>query len=95
LCVLGLRFSADRGCPAERFQTLRRELGEGFEAIEVDFSPGNPHAIPTRAHAVLTVDLVDEPGHPTRAAWTGSWGSSTSACTDERHAGLSHHPGGR
>jgi hypothetical protein len=27
LCVLGLRFSADRGCPAERFQTLRRELG--------------------------------------------------------------------
>jgi dienelactone hydrolase len=95
LCVLGLRFSADRGCPAERFQTLRRELGGAFEGIEVDFSPGNPHAIPTRAHAVLTVDLVDEPGHPTRAAWTGSWGSSTSACTDERHAGLSHHPGGR
>jgi dienelactone hydrolase len=68
LCVLGLRFSADRGCPVERFTTLRRELGEGFEAIEVDSSPGNPHAIPTRAHAVLTVDLVDEPGHPTRAA---------------------------
>src|SRR5512132_2721766 len=38
LCVLGLRFSADRGCPAERFATLRRELGEGFEAIEVDSS---------------------------------------------------------
>jgi dienelactone hydrolase len=68
LCVLGLRFSADRGCPAERFQTLRRELGGAFEGIEVDSSPGNPHAIPTRAHAVLTVDLVDEPGHPTRAA---------------------------
>ncbi len=29
LCVLGLRFSADRGCPAERFQRLRRELGDG------------------------------------------------------------------
>jgi dienelactone hydrolase len=68
LCVFGLRFSADRGCPVERFTTLRRELGGGFEAIEVDSSPGNPHAIPTRAHAVLTVDLVDEPGHPTRAA---------------------------
>jgi len=68
LCVLGLRFSADRGCPAERFATLRRELGGAFEAIEVDSSPGNPHGIPTRAHAVLTVDLVDEPGHPTRAA---------------------------
>jgi dienelactone hydrolase len=68
LCVLGLRFSADRGCPAERFQRLRRELGEGFEAIEVDSSPGNPYGIPERAHAVLTVDLVDAPGHPTRAA---------------------------
>ena len=68
LCVLGLRFSADRGCPAERFQRLRRELGEAFEALEVDSSPGNPSGIPTRAHAVLTVDLVDAPGHPTRAA---------------------------
>jgi dienelactone hydrolase len=68
LCVLGLRFSADRGCPAERFQRLRHELGDGFEAIEVDSSPGNPYGIPTRAHAVLTVDLVDEPSHPTRAA---------------------------
>jgi dienelactone hydrolase len=68
LCVLGLRFSADRGCPAERFATLRRELGAAFEAIEVDSSPGNPYGIPTRAHAVLTVDLVDTPGHPTRAA---------------------------
>lgn len=68
LCVLGLRFSADRGCPVERFQRLRRELGDAFEAIEVDSSPGNPYGIPARAHAVLTVDLVDEPGHPTRAA---------------------------
>jgi dienelactone hydrolase len=68
LCLLGLRFSADRGCPAERFATLGRELGAAFEAVEIDSSPGNPHAIPTRAHAVLTVDLVDEAGHPTRAA---------------------------
>jgi len=68
LCVLGLRFSADRGCPAQRFQRLRRELGDAFEAIEVDSSPGNPYGIPARAHAVLTVDLVDEPGHPTRVA---------------------------
>jgi dienelactone hydrolase len=68
LCLLGLRFSADRGCPAERFATLGRELGGAFEAVEIDSSPGNPHAIPTRAHAVLTVDLVDEAGHPTRAA---------------------------
>jgi len=47
---------------------LRRELGAGFEGIEIDSSPGNPSGIPARAHAVLTVELVDEPGHPTRAA---------------------------
>jgi dienelactone hydrolase len=68
LCVLGLRFSQDRGSPAERFATLRAELGENFEAIEIDSSPGNPYGIPRRAHSVLTEDLVDTQGHPTRAA---------------------------
>ncbi|MGZ4494862.1 MAG: dienelactone hydrolase family protein [Nocardioides sp.] len=68
LCVLGLRFSQDQGCPADRFETLRRTLGDAFEGIEIDSSPGNPFGISTRAHAVLTVDLVDQPGHPTRAA---------------------------
>lgn len=68
LCVLGLRFTNDRGCPAERFETLRRLLGDAFEGMEIDSSPGNPNGIPANAHAVLTVELVDEPGHPTRAA---------------------------
>jgi dienelactone hydrolase len=68
LRVLGLRFTRDRGCPGERFESLRRELGDGFEGIEIDSSSGNAHGIPERSHAVLTVDLVDEPGHPTRAA---------------------------
>ena len=39
-----------------------------FEGIEIDSSKGNAHGIKPRAHSVLTVDLVDEPGHPTRAA---------------------------
>jgi dienelactone hydrolase len=68
LCLLGLRFSADSGSPAERFQALRREFGDAFEGIEIDSSPGNPYGIGKRAHSVLTVGLVDEPGHPTRAA---------------------------
>src|SRR5450631_3183206 len=68
LCVLGLRFTADKGSPAERFATLRRELGDAFEAIEIDSSPGNPDGILASSHYVLTADLVDEPGHPTRAA---------------------------
>jgi len=68
LCVLGLRFTRDKGCPAGRFETLRRALGQSFESIEIDSSPGNPHGIPSTAHSVLTVDFVDEPEHPTRAA---------------------------
>ena len=68
LGVLGLRFTADRGCPRERFLTLRRELGDAFEPIEINSSPGNPYGIKKHAHSVLTIDLVDKPGHPTRAA---------------------------
>jgi len=66
--VLGLRFTADPLCPPERFETLRRELGSGFEGIEIDSAKGNAHGIPRIAHSVLTRDLVDEAGHPTRAA---------------------------
>lgn len=66
--VLGLRFTADPLVPKARFDTLHRELGDGFEAIEIDSGPGNPHGIPRTAHSVLTTDLVDETGHPTREA---------------------------
>ncbi len=66
--VLGLRFTGDPLCPAERFETLRRELGDGFEGMEIDSSPGNPHGIPRDAHGVLTNHFVDREGHPTREA---------------------------
>lgn len=66
--VLGMRFTADPMCPKERFDTLRRELGDKFEAIEIDSSPGNPFGIPRTAHSVVTKDLVDRDGHPTRQA---------------------------
>jgi dienelactone hydrolase len=68
VCVLGLRFTHDLMCPGQRFSTLQRELGEGFEAIEIDSGPGNPHSIRRLAHSVLTEEFVDEEGHPTRAA---------------------------
>jgi hypothetical protein len=47
---------------------LREELGEGFEAIEIDSSKGNAAGIPKMSHSVVTKDLVDEEGHPTREA---------------------------
>ena len=68
VCVLGLRFTGDPVVPAERFETLRRELGDGFIGVEIDSSPGNAWGIPKNAHSVLTEHLVDEPGHPTHDA---------------------------
>ncbi len=68
LRVLGMRFTHDPLCPPQRFESLRRELGEAFEGIEIDSSPGNPHGIRRLAHSVVTLDLVDEEGHPTRQA---------------------------
>lgn len=66
--VVGLRFTGDRAVPPERFARLRDELGDAFVGVEIDSSKGNPYGIRSRAHSVLTGDLVDEPGHPTRDA---------------------------
>ncbi len=68
VCVLGMRFTGDVLVPGERFERLRDELGEGFEAIEIDSSPGNPHGISRFAHSVVTQHLVDREGHPTHEA---------------------------
>lgn len=68
LCVLGLRFTGDKLAPGDRFARLAEELGDRFVGIEIDSSPGNAHGIRRAAHSVLTDDLVDEPGHPTRDA---------------------------
>lgn len=66
--VLGLRFSDDSMSPAPRFDTLRRELGDGFVAVEIDSGVGNTNDVSRRAHSVITLDLHDEPGHATRDA---------------------------
>jgi dienelactone hydrolase len=68
ICVLGLRFTGDKMAPGERFARLREELGDGFVGVEIDSSPGNAHGFSKNAHSVLTEELVDEPGHPTKDA---------------------------
>ncbi len=68
ICVLGLRFTGDKLVPAARFASLRRELGDNFIGVEIDSSPGNPWGHRKAAHSVLTEDLIDEPGQPTRQA---------------------------
>jgi dienelactone hydrolase len=67
LKVLGVRFTGDvLFCRAARFETLRRELGEGFEAIEVSGMSAKQH--PEPPHSVLTIGFVDKEGEPTRQA---------------------------
>ena len=64
--MIGLRFFGDKIVPDERFATLRREFGERFEAIEIDPKDSMPG--PSGAHSVLTINLVDEAGTPTKRA---------------------------
>jgi dienelactone hydrolase len=68
LCLLGLRFSEDMGCPGDRFEALAAAFGPGWRAIPIDSSPGNAAGIGKREHSVLTSADVDKPGHPTHAA---------------------------
>ena len=68
LRVLGLRFRDDPLVPAERFAFLRERLGDGFVAVELDQADGHPESVMREHHCVLTQDLIDEPGQPTRAA---------------------------
>ncbi len=68
--VLGMRFKGDRACPPERFETLRRELGPAFEAIELEDRYGNPDTakLTGTPHSVVTLHLIDKDGEPTKEA---------------------------
>jgi dienelactone hydrolase len=66
--VLGLRFKGDPMAPAARFETLRREIGDAFEAIELDDACAYQGAVMKVPHSVLTEHLIDESGQPTRRA---------------------------
>jgi hypothetical protein len=65
--VLGVRFTGDvLFCRAVRFRTLRSELGDGFEEIQVPGRSAKQH--PEPPHSVLTIGLIDHKGEPTREA---------------------------
>ncbi|WIB68239.1 dienelactone hydrolase family protein [Curtobacterium sp. MCBD17_035] len=68
VCALGLRFSEDGSVPRARFETLKRRLGDAFEVIELDSSPGNSGGFGPHAHSVLTNEVREVPGHPALAA---------------------------
>jgi dienelactone hydrolase len=68
LRVIGLRFHGDPLVPKQRFEFLKRALGDGFVAVELPQSAGHPDGFLARHHSILTHDLIDEPGELTRAA---------------------------
>lgn len=68
LRVMGLRFEGDPFVPPERFAFLADRLGDGFVGIELDQADGHPDSIQKKHHSVLTGDLIDVPGEPTRDA---------------------------
>ncbi len=63
--MLGLRFRGDPFVPDARFETLKRELGEAFEAIELDPQDAAPGPM-AHPHSVLTINLAET--GPTKAA---------------------------
>lgn len=65
LSMIGLRFFGDPFVPDARFETLKREFGDKFEAIEIDPKDAAPGPL-KHPHSVLTVNLAED--GPTKAA---------------------------
>lgn len=69
--ILGYRFAGDAIAKAPRFETLDREFGDAFRGTTLPDSAGNPAGMRAEGkppHSVLTRDLIDAAGEPTRAA---------------------------
>jgi dienelactone hydrolase len=65
LSMIGLRFKGDPFVPAARFETLKREFGDRFEAIELE--PGDARPGPLKdPHSVLSLNLAET--GPSKAA---------------------------
>jgi hypothetical protein len=67
LSMIGLRFHGDPLVPAERFDTYKKTFGDRFEAIELDPKDAAPGPL-KNPHSVLTINLEDRPGTPTKLA---------------------------
>ena len=74
LTVLAYRFEGDAFCPAQRFATYARALGDRFVAQTLPDSAANRDVPPffaqhvTTPHSVVTAHLIDRAGEPTIAA---------------------------
>lgn len=56
------RFEGDKACTARKFDLIKRKFNsDGVERIKL-------HELPGKGHSILTLDFVDEAGHPTKQA---------------------------
>ena len=55
------RFAGDNLCTNQKFDLIRRRFNDGKERIIL-------HELPGKGHSILTLDFVDEEGHPTSKA---------------------------
>jgi dienelactone hydrolase len=60
--MLAFRFAEDTYCRAPRFEKLDKAFNDDRQRINLQTLPG-------KGHAVLTLDFVDEVGHPTKQAF--------------------------
>jgi dienelactone hydrolase len=60
--MLAFRFAEDTFCRASRFKQLDKAFNDDQQRINLQTLPG-------RGHAVLTLDFVDQLGHPTKQAF--------------------------
>lgn len=65
LSLLGLAFHGDPFVPAERFERLREDFGDRFEAVQLDQQDARP-GTGVAGHSVLTIHLANS--GPTKAA---------------------------
>lgn len=65
LSMIGLRFKGDPFVTDARFDTLKREFGDKFEAIEIEPEDAKPGGL-KNPHSVLTINLRED--GPTKAA---------------------------
>ncbi len=60
--MMALRFEGDKLCSASKFAAIDRTFNDGAnDRVQLKTLPGG-------GHSVLTLDFVDEAGHPTREA---------------------------
>lgn len=71
LTLRGYRFEGDALARHDKFVTLEKTFGAAFTGVELPDSCGNPAGMIAEGkppHSVVTRDLIDAAGEPTRAA---------------------------